>query len=95
MDHIIFCWVLHQQDIINHILSQLDIGNCRVVTISLTCSKSVLESRLRKDVANGLRNADVIERSVKRIPMYHELDTIKIDTSEKTAEEVAEMILKL
>lgn len=94
-DHIIFCWVLHQQDIINHILSQLDIGNCRVVTISLTCSKSVLESRLRKDVANGLRNADVIERSIERIPMYHELDTIKIDTSEKTAEEVAEMILKL
>ena len=94
-NHIIFCWVLHQQDIINHILSHLDTGNCRVVTISLTCSKSVLESRLRKDVANGLRNADVIERSVKRIPMYHELDTIKIDTSEKTTEEVAEMILRL
>lgn len=43
----------------------------------------------------GLRQADVIERSVARIPLYEGLDTVRIDTDGKTAWEAAEEICRI
>lgn len=43
----------------------------------------------------GLRQADVIERSVARIPLYEGLDTFRIDTDAKTAWEAAEEICRI
>ncbi|MDY4191979.1 MAG: hypothetical protein SOX72_07185 [Oscillospiraceae bacterium] len=43
----------------------------------------------------GLRREDVIGRSLKRLPLYQALDTVKIDVSCLTAEETAEWILRL
>ncbi|MFQ7125004.1 MAG: hypothetical protein ACLRPR_07860 [Eisenbergiella sp.] len=43
----------------------------------------------------GLRQADVIERSVARIPLYEGLDTVRIDTDGKTAWETAEEICRI
>ena len=54
-----------------------------------------LRNRLSSDIARGLRTADVIDRSVGRIRMYQVLDTVKIDTSNKTVREIADEILKL
>ena len=34
-DHVIFCWVMHQQEIIDAILSRLNAENCRVHCLSL------------------------------------------------------------
>lgn len=42
-----------------------------------------------------IRTADVIERSIKRISMYSELDTIKINTSNKSVPEVVNEIKSL
>jgi len=42
-----------------------------------------------------VRSADVMERSLGRIPLYQQLDTIKIDTSGKSPEEIAEEIRSL
>ncbi len=91
-DNIIFCWVLHQQNIIDRILSELNTAECRCVILSLVCSEEVLEKRLRGDIAKGYRSIDVIERSKKRIPMYDAVNSIKIDTSEKTIQEITEII---
>ena len=94
-ENIIFCWVMHEQSIIDAILSGLDTANCRVLAVSLLCSEQELTQRLQKDVAAGIRTPDVIERSVQRIPLYQNLDTIKVNTSGQNAAEVAQEIAAL
>ena len=47
------------------------------------------------DIERGIRTADVIERSVSRIPPYQTLNTIKIDTNEKTVAIIANEIKQL
>ena len=94
-ENIIFCWVMHEQSIIDAIISGLDTANCRVLAVSLLCSEQELTQRLQKDVAAGIRTPDVIERSVQRMPLYQNLDTIKVNTSGKNAAEVAQEIAAL
>jgi len=88
-ENIIFCWVMHEQSIIDSILSRLDAENCVVKCVSLIADEAALRERLAADVARGTRTADVIERSVARLPMYQALDTVKLDTSGKTIAEIS------
>ena len=94
-ENIVFCWVMHEQDIIDRILKSICTDGCQVVNISLTCDETSLIRRLEKDIKSGKRTADIIERSVARLPLYEKLNTIKINTSDKSAEAVANEILKL
>ena len=94
-DNIIFCWVMHEQSIINRIIKELDASACRFIKISLITDEANLRNRLSSDIARGIRTSDVIDRSVGRIRMYRVLDTVKIDTSNKTVREIADEILKL
>ena len=90
---VVFCWVMHQQEIIDEILSRLDTAHCQVINISLICTEEELVCRLQKDVEAGIRTADVIRRSVSRLPLYKELDTIPVDTSGLDASAVAGEIM--
>ncbi len=94
-DNIIFCWVMHEQSIIDGIINKLDTENCNVKTISLTVDEMNLQSRIKADVARGVRTFDAIDRSMARITMYQTLDTIKIDTSNKTVREIVDEIMAL
>ena len=94
-ENVIFCWVMHQQSIIDSILEKLDAKNCDVKCISLITDEINLRKRLTADVENGIRTVDVIDRSVARISLYHTLDTIKIDTSNKTVQMIADEIIQL
>lgn len=94
-ENVIFCWVMHQQSIIDSILEKLDAKNCDVKCISLITDEINLRKRLTADVENGIRTVDVIDRSVARISLYHTLDTIKIDTSNKTVQMIADEIIRL
>lgn len=93
--NIIFCWVMHEQSIINRIIKELDASTCRVIKISLMTDEVNLRNRLSPDIACGIRTSDIIDRSVGRISMYRVLDTVKIDTSNKTVREITDEILKL
>ena len=66
-----------------------------VKIISMTFDEINLQNRLRADVAREVRTADVIDRSVARISMYQVLDTIKIETSNKTVREIVDKIMAL
>ena len=90
--NIIFCWVMHEQSIINSILEKLDTQNCEVKCISLVADEKTLRERLAMDVERGIRSEDIIERSIVRIPMYQPLNTIKIDTNTKTVAMIANEI---
>lgn len=92
-DNIIFCWVMHEQSIIDAILAGISKTSCTVKNISLIGSEQSLRDRLQKDIDAGLRTEDVIERSISRIPYYQKLNTVKIDTSLKTIEEVVNEII--
>ena len=94
-ENVIFCWVMHQQSIIDSILEKLDTQNCEVKCISLVSNEKTLCERLSMDVERGIRSKDVIERSVARIPMYETLNTIKIDTNEKSVSMIANEIEQL
>jgi len=94
-DSIIFCWVMHEQTIINEILSSIDTTNCIVKKISLICDSDVLISRLHEDIKKGVRQSDIIAKSLAYMPLYQDLNTIKIDVSHLTASQVADLICQL
>lgn len=96
-EHVVFCWVMHEQAIIDSILERLPLAatGARVVSVSLTCSEAALRKRLEGDVAAGLRDEEVIERSVARLPLYRALDTTLIDTTGLAPEAVAAAIAQL
>lgn len=77
-ENVIFCWVMHKQSIIDRITAALDTSRCRLVKISLLADEPTLRQRLAADIAQGIRNVDVIDRSVARINLYQALDTIKV-----------------
>lgn len=93
-EHIIFCWVMHEQAILDEILSRLDLAHCTVHAAALVCSEAALRQRLQKDIDAGLRQPDVLERSLARLPLYDKLDVRKIDVSEKSVEEAAMLLAK-
>lgn len=91
-EHVILGWVMHEQSIIDHIIGNLNMENCAVRSISLVANEACLRERLLKDVAQGRRTADVIERSISRLPLYLQLNTIKIDTSNKSVQHIVDEI---
>lgn len=86
---IIFCWVMHEQDIIDTILKNIDTENCEVKTISLICNEDTLRQRINKDITKGIRTKEVLEKSIARLPLYQKLNTKKIETDDKSVEEIA------
>ena len=94
-ENIIFCWVMHEQSIIDTIVEQLEATDCKVKTISLVCDEVALRERLQKDIDDGIRMADVMERSIARIPLYSQLNTMKIDTAEKSISQVCKELMKM
>ncbi len=91
-ENIIFCWVMDEQHIIDTVLSNLDIDTCLVKSFSLIADEVSLVKRLNLDIEKGIRKADIIQKSVVRIKKYDLLDTEKIDVSNITPTEAAELI---
>lgn len=92
-ENIVFCWVMHEQSIIDEIISRLDVAGCKVHPISLICSEQALRARLQNDIDAGIRERDIILRSTGRIPLYHKLNTTKVDVSDITPEQAADFII--
>ena len=93
--NVVFCWVMHEQSIRDSILSQLDLTLCEVKAVSLVCSRQARRARLEKDIRAGIRQPDVVERSLSRLPLYDVPGTVKIDTTGMTPEETARLIAAL
>ncbi len=91
-ENIIFCWVMDEQSIINDVLLRLNISDCSVKVFSLVADETALRKRLHKDVSDGVRAEDVIQRSVDRMTKYQDLNTEKIDVSDISAKQAAQLI---
>ena len=93
--NIIFCWVLHEQFIIDSIIESLEVKNCVLKWISLIADRKNIKNRLKKDISNGIRTVDVIDRSIAKISLYQDLNTIKVDTNEKTITMISKELKEL
>ena len=91
-DNVVFCWVMHQQSILDELVSRLPLRDVELHCSSLTASRSALADRLQKDIEAGLRQPDVIGRSLDYLPLYEGLNTQKVDTTGLTIEEIIETI---
>ena len=90
--NVVFCWVMHEQNIIDTILASIDKTNCDTKVISLVCSQATLRERLEKDIQLGIRTSDVVERSIERLPLYEKLKTQKIYTDGKSVSQIVSQI---
>ena len=94
-ENVIFCWVLHRQDILDSILDRLDLAGCHVFCLSLVCSPAALAARLEGDIQAGRRTPDVLARSAAYLPLYAGLSTRKLDVTSLTPEQAAEALSAL
>lgn len=94
-DYVILGWVMHQQSIIDTILERLDLTDIQVYSLSIICSKETLRNHIQKDIDLGMRKEDVLERSLERLDLYQNLDTIKIDITNLSVEESVERIYEI
>jgi adenylate kinase family enzyme len=94
-EYIIFCWVIHQEYIFKQLLEPLKDCGFELYKVSLLCSESALRSRLEIDIQNRIRKADVIDRSVQRLNLYNNMNTVKIDVSDIAPRQTAIEIVKL
>ncbi len=77
IENIIFCWVMHKQDIINQIIQKLDTEDVDIHLISLICEKEELIKRMLID----RRDNQTIRKSLQYLELYKDLDTQKIDVT--------------
>ena len=87
-ENIIFCWVMHEQSIIDTILEKLDLSDCRVRSISLIAGEKAVRERIASDIAKGIRTPDAMERSLARLPPDQKLNPIKMDTTGTSVQEI-------
>lgn len=77
IENIIFCWVMHKQDIIDQIIQKLDTEGVDIHSISLICEKEELIKRMLID----RRDNQTIRKSLQYLELYKDLDTQKIDVT--------------
>ncbi|MHC5226806.1 AAA family ATPase [Enterococcus sp. LJL99] len=91
---IIFCWVMDRQEIIDDILSGLDIIDIDFTSISLISEENKLKSNIQKDILSGTRTEESIKIAIERLDNFKKIDSINIDTSHLSIEETAAQILE-
>ncbi len=91
-ENIIFCWVMHEQSIIDEVLYRLRGKEYRLFLFSVVCSPKALAARIQNDIQCGCRTADDLSRSLQRLRYYEDMNTVKIDVSDITPKQAAEEI---
>ncbi len=94
LEHIVFNWVIHEESIFKLLLNRLKDFDFELYKITLICSEEVLRNRIIEDFKNG-RGDRNLENSLKRLELYRNMDTIKIDTSNKKIDETIQEIINI
>ena len=88
-ENVIFCWVMHRQEIIDGILARLETGGAEYRLFTLDITEKALRERLGGDIAQGKRTPDVIARSMDRRLACRQTQGTKIDVSRISPREAA------
>lgn len=93
-DHVIFCWVMHREEILSDVLSRLSGLEFRLHRVTLLCNERALRERIGLDIAAGRRDAGALARSLERMPLYEAMAAYGLDVSERTPAQAAELIAR-
>lgn len=93
--YVVFNWVIQSDEIMESVLNKINTEDIDVYKITLMCTKEELIRRIEDDIKNGLRDEKNVERSLERYNMYEKMDTIKVDTTEKSIDEIASEIKRI
>jgi cytidylate kinase len=94
-EYVIFNWVIHLEEIFDTILSKLDGLEFEVVKITLMCDEDNFRKRVLADIENDLKEKQALERGLERIPLYQNMNTIKVDTSNISVLETINKIIEI
>ena len=90
---VIFCWVLHLQEIIDGLLARLDLRDVQARVFTLMVTPEALRCHIKKDIAAGLRTPDALSRSLARLALYEAMGTEKLFVQGRTPAELAREIM--
>ena len=94
-ENVIFCWVMHTEEIIDNLLTKIDTKDVRIRKFTIMVSEDTLKKHIGGDIELGIRSRDVLTRSIERLPLYEKMDTEKIYVDDISAKEAAEKIERL
>jgi len=92
LENIVFVWVMHQQAIIDDLLSGLE-GDFTTDSFSLVASEAELTKRFSQDIASAKRKPSDLPAAIQRLSFYESVDATKIDVTGRDYPEVAQLIL--
>ncbi|AOR23577.1 AAA family ATPase [Clostridium taeniosporum] len=95
IEYVIFNWLIESEDIMNLILDNINKKNFKLYKITLTCSTEELMKRVGRDILDGKRNRDSLNRSLERVFLYEKMGTFKIDTTTLKVNEVINNIIRI
>jgi broad-specificity NMP kinase len=90
-DYVVFNWVIHREDILDDILSELSSLDFTLCKITLICSENALRERMQKDG----RSIEAIKTSIQRLNLYDNMSTIKVDTTNKPVDRTVNEVLQI
>ncbi len=94
-EYVIFNWVIHLEEIFDMVLNKLDGLEFEVIKITLICNEDSFRKRVSKDIENNVREKECLDMGLERIPLYRNMNTIKIDTSDISILETANKIIEI
>ena len=92
LENIIFCWVMHEQEIIDRVVGEIPDRDYTLRVFTLSCDRDALVERIEKDIRVGLRSEESIVNSLERQTHYRNMRSEKIDVSHISAEQAAAVI---
>ncbi|MFQ9310551.1 MAG: AAA family ATPase [Paraclostridium sordellii] len=90
--YIILNWVIHTDEIMDSILYKINMDKIDLYKITLIYDEDTLVKRIKKDIKSGIRDEDNIKRSLDKLKLYKNMNTLKIDTANKSIDEIVENI---
>lgn len=94
--YIVFNWVIPTDEVMNDILEGIkNKEDLDIYKLTLTTTKEELMKRIGKDIGLGLRKINNLKKSVEMYALFDRMDTIKMDTTNKSVEEIVSEIKDL
>lgn len=90
--YVVFNWVIHTDEIMKDVLDKINNNNIDLYKITLICSEEELIKRIDKDIKLGLRDTQNIQRSLEKLDLYKNMNTIKVNTSNKSIKNIVKEI---
>ena len=91
IENVVFTWVLHEQTIIDRLLTDLSDCEFQLFNISLISDEATLTQHFLTDKR---RNPDDLARTLSYLPKYEKINTVKFDRTGKTADAICDEILR-